>query len=152
MNHSYSRTFSAVVAALSAVFLVDLFFDWRHVGIGLGSMVSVTTSTTGWTGWGWLAGMAAVGLLMYSLLEVAGYIPQETGTEIPPAFMGIVVCLASLAEFHNTATVNVMGMVGVERQWPATAGVVLGAVIAVAAIVRLVGAGPAFSGRSHPAH
>lgn len=152
MNASYSRMLTAAVAALTALFLVDLFLDWRHVGVGIASAVSVTTTTTGWTGWGWIAGITAVALLMYTLLEVAGYIPDETGTEIPPAFMGIVVCLSTFAEFHNTATVNVMNMVGVDRQWPAIAGLVLGISIAVATIARLVLRGPSLSGRAHPVH
>jgi hypothetical protein len=114
--------------------------------------VSLHVSTSGWDGWGLVAGLTAVGLLLYVLLEVAGHIPQDQGTEIPPAVLGLVVCLATIAKFHSLASVNVMSAVLVEHTWAATAGLVLSVVIAVVGLGRLVLRGPAFSGRSHPAH
>jgi hypothetical protein len=152
MNDTRSREAAGVLAVLTGAFLVVLSFDWAHVGVGMRPLVSLHVSTSGWDGWGLVAGLTAVGLLLYLLLEVAGHIPQDQGTEIPPAVLGLVVCLATIAKFHSLASVNVMSAVLVEHTWAATAGLVLSVVIAAVGLGRLVLRGPAFSGRSHPAH
>lgn len=152
MSTTRSRAVAAVLAVLSGAFVVDLFFDWRTLGVGFQRMMSVHVATSGWDGWGLVAGITALAVLVYALLEVSGYIPEETGTEVAPAVLGIIVCLATIAEYRSLTSVDVVNVVTIERTGAATVGLVLAVALAVVSVARLVLMGPAFSGRSHPAH
>jgi hypothetical protein len=145
MKESLTRLVSALVCALSTLYVVVLFFDWQHVDVGFGS---VTTTASGWGGWGIVAGVVALGLIVYALLEVGGYIPPDPGTEIPPVAMAVVLLLTTVARFQTIADLNVAGAVVVDRRWPATAGLVLAAVLAALALVQLVLRAPAFRRRT----
>jgi len=152
MQHLYSRGLSALLAALSALLVADLFLTWRDVRVGAAGVTIVSTGVSGWNGWGIVIGIAALGLLVYALLELAGFVTPAQGPELGAAALGIVIVLATIARFDTVVHVGTtMTSVSVDRRWPATVGVALAVAIAVVTIARLVVRGPAFGEHGRPA-
>lgn len=130
-----------LVTAGMALF-VDLFLDWREVSIRAGGF-SLHVGSSAWSsGWGIAAGIVAIVVIVVELpLLAAG---RTTST---PARAGLLTSLAAallvftVAAFA-TASVDVSApstavQVG-GRLWPAYAGLVLAALVAVGAFLQLL--------------
>jgi hypothetical protein len=140
MNDTLSRLGVVATAAASALLVIDLFLDWSHVQVGA-VVVRVSVDSSGLSGWGVAAGIFAVALLVYSLLELSGHVPLGVnGEELVPVALALGVLFTTIARFAGAAHVDVGNVVGVsvERRWPATAGLVLAILIVLAAGARLL--------------
>jgi hypothetical protein len=150
MTDSTLRTARTLAAGAAALFVVTLFFDWTHVTVSTPG-VQISGGSSGWSGIGVAAGILAVVLLVYELRRLESN--ADEGTLVVLLGLGLIGCAA--ARFHDAATVNITGVVGVDvggRTWIAWVGLILAAVAAGAAVAPFVDRLRSHGGTRAPAH
>lgn len=148
MTGTVSRGVSMTLAALAALLVLDLVLPWQRVTVG-GAVGHVQTTTSGLHGWGVVVAVVACVLVAHAVLEVAGAIELDTMTELGPAALAAAALLATVARFREVGAANVGWPVGgfvLEREWEATAGLVLAAALALLAVGRVLARRPVFHG------
>jgi hypothetical protein len=125
---------------LAVLLFIDLFLDWHRASVIVNGAVDIDAGTSAWTGWGALAGIALLGLLVWEGFRFAGATAERVTTEVVSATLAIAAFGFILAEFFAGSTsVDVAGVVSVSKGgelWAAYAGLVLGALLAAAAVLR----------------
>jgi TRAP-type C4-dicarboxylate transport system permease small subunit len=138
------QTTSGILVALGALLLIVLSLEWhRGTTVHIAGVVHAHGGSSGWSGWGSLAGAAVICLVILELLELTAETAPRTGQVlfwVP--LLGLITLVATVAAFvDHSATVWMGGMMAVtdvSRDWPAYAGLVLAALIAIVALWRVI--------------
>jgi hypothetical protein len=150
VTNSTLQTARSLAAAAAALFVVTLFFDWTHVTVSTPA-VHISGGSSGWSGIGVAAGVVALVLLLYELRRLDS--KADEGPLV--VFLALGLLGFTLARFHDAATVNVTGVVGVDvggRTWMAWVGLILATVAAGAAVAPFVDRLRSHGGTRAPAH
>lgn len=134
----------ALAACAGVLLLADLGLGWHSVVInaevGVANPVLVTVSATGWTNVGLFAGFVTIA----TLVALARSMRTGVVVDLPQAAVAAALGLACLgftigAALAATNFVTVAGSAQeiATRQWPAYAGIVLAAVLALGTLVAL---------------
>jgi hypothetical protein len=124
---------------LAVLLFIDLFLDWHRVSVTVGTVVDVQAGASAWSGWGVLAGVALLALLVWEGLWFAGVTAERVATEIVSAVLALAAFGFVVVQFFAGSSVDVPGVVSFSsdaRLWPAYAGLVLGVLLAAAAVLR----------------
>ena len=136
-----TRTASIVALVASALLVGDLFLDWQRVRVEVAGVADVESTSMGWSGWGFSVGLLALLIVVVALAQLRGT-RTLAGHALTAGVLALGLLAATfLAVFSGDASVDVAGVVGVEVQstlWPAWAGLVLGVIASVAALVPVV--------------
>ena len=131
------------VLTLGTLLFVDLFLPWHHTSVSVaGSIVDVESDSSAWAGWGAVAGVLLIALLAWEAWRLTGAAVAARASAAAVSFvLAVFVAAFTLIEFA-TGAVDVhsggLVVVGVHgRQWPGYVGVVLAALIALVALIRL---------------
>jgi hypothetical protein len=130
-----------LVGPLAGVFFVLMFAGWHAASVHVASLVNVQATTSAWHGWGALAGLAAAGLLLWTLmLAIGAEITTRLSDLLVTASLGAAVLVFTIVELvTGTASVNVASTVVVTttQRWPAYVALAVAAALAFVAIVPL---------------
>lgn len=135
-------TGAKLVLGGTIVFLIFSFFEWFEVGGELGEAVEAIAGDNGvsmWNGIGWIAGLLAIGLLVWQALRLAN-IDLEVG--VTPAMitaaLAALVLIFTFIRFIDSPS-------GFDRTIWAWLGLLLAVVIAVGAYLNMQAAGESFA-------
>lgn len=81
-----------VVLGGSALYLLFSFFKWQEACVG--GDLGICVSRTAWNGWGWIAGFAAIAIIVYEVGMLMGTKIDVRG--MPPALVSGVLSLVLL--------------------------------------------------------
>ena len=140
------------VALTGALLFVDLFLDWHRASVTVTGVVDVEAGSSAWAGWGALAGVLLIALLLWEGSRLVGaHFAQGASAAIVSLMLALGVAAFTAIEFFSgTADVQAGSLVAVGvhgRQWPAYAGLVLAALLAVTAVAQLGRPAERHSGR-----
>jgi uncharacterized membrane protein YjdF len=127
------------VGAIATLLLVDLFLPWHHVSVSVaGNLVAVEADSSAWADWGAVAGVVLIVLLVW---EGVRLFAQRVASTLVTFILAVTAAACTVIEFV-TGTVDVTSgsivVVGVHgRQWPGYVGLVLAALLVVAAVAQL---------------
>jgi hypothetical protein len=131
------RVSELALLGLALLFLVTLFLDWHRTSVTVVGEGDAEAASSGWSGWGLLAGFCALAIVGLELDRVLRKRSHE-GQTLVDLGLAVGAALATVAAvFTGDASVSA-GAVGVEvgtTLWPAWVGLVLAAMMVVAAFV-----------------
>jgi hypothetical protein len=136
-----TRTASIVALVASALLVGDLFLGWQRASVEVAGVVDVESTSMGWSGWGFSVGLLALLIMVVALAQLRGTRTVERHALTAGVLALGLLAATLLAVFSGDATVDVAGVAAVEvdsTQWPAWAGLVLGVIASVAALVPVV--------------
>jgi len=88
-----------VVLGGSALYLIFSFFKWQEACVG--GDLDICVSRTAWNGWGWIAGFAAIAIIVYEVGMLMGTKIDVRG--MPPTLvsgvLSLVLLLATVLKF-----------------------------------------------------
>lgn len=129
-----------IVTAGIALF-VDLFLDWREVSVRAGGF-DIHVGSSAWSsGWGIAAGVAVMALVIAELPLLAGgqatSTPVRAGllTSLAAVLVGITIAGFATASVDVSVPDTAVQVGG--RLWPAYAGLVLAALVALGTFLQL---------------
>jgi hypothetical protein len=130
-----------VFGVLAGALFLDLFLDWRVASVSTPAL-DLRTGASGWAGWGAVAGILLLALIAWEVRLLL----RDTDPVLPEVALSTALAcgaaaFAVLGFFTGTARVDVGGVLAVDTgsaTWAAYAGLVLGGLLAVAAVVRYV--------------
>lgn len=130
-----------LIAPLATMFFVVMFLDWHETSVNIGDAVAVQGTASAWHGWGAIAGFAAAGLLLWTVLErFDAEITKRLSDELVTATLAVATLAFTIVEFLvGTASVSVAGAVEVTTtvRWPAYVALAVSAVLAFVALAPL---------------
>jgi hypothetical protein len=140
------------LAVIGALLFVDLFLDWHRASVSVTGVVDLEAGSSGWAGWGALAGVLLIALLLWEGSRLVGAdLAQRASAAIVSLMLALGATAFTAVEFFSgTADVQAGSLVAVGvhgRQWPAYAGLVLAALLVVAAVAQLGRPAERHSGR-----
>lgn len=150
------RASELALLGLAVLFLVTLFLDWHRTtvettGVVFG-MVDAEAASSGWSGWGLLAGACALAIVGLELDRQLRKRSHE-GQALVDLGLAVGAAIATVtAVVTGDASVSA-GAVGVEvgsTLWPAWAGLVLAALMVIAAFVPILPEGKTEAQRATP--
>jgi hypothetical protein len=135
-------TGAKLVLGATIAFLIFSFFEWFEVGGELGDAVEAVGGDNGismWNGVGWIAGLLAIGLIVWQALRIAN-IELEVG--VTPAMitaaLALLLLIFTFIRFIDTPT-------AFDRTFWAWLGLLLAVVIAVGAWMNMKASGESFA-------
>jgi hypothetical protein len=144
MNVSTMRSWAQhAVLPLAVLLFIDLFLDWHRASVAVGGALDIHAGSSAWNGWGALAGVSLLGLLVWEGFRFAGITTERVAAELVSTTLAVAALAFTAVEFFSgSASVDVAGVVNVAsegRLWPAYAGLALGALLALATLLRSPG-------------
>jgi hypothetical protein len=131
------RASELALLGLAVLFLIALSLDWHRTTVEVLGEGDAEAASSGWSGWGLLAGFCALAIVGLELDRQLRKRSHE-GQALVDLGLALGAALATVtAVFTGDASVSA-GAVGVEvgsTLWPAWAGLVLAALMVVAALV-----------------
>jgi hypothetical protein len=128
-----------IVLGAAIAFLVVSFFNWFEVE-GLEEATGIEAGVSMWHGVGWLAGLLAIGLIVWQALRLAN-IQLEVG--VTPAMitaaLAVLVLVFTFIRFIDAPTL-------LERTFWAWIGLILAIVVVVGAWMNMTAAGESLQG------
>lgn len=145
MNGRHMRDGARLALLPLAVYLlVDMFLDWHGTSVAFGNAVSVHANASAWEGYGAIAGVTAIGLILWEWARYMGAdVTQRLDAELTTAMLAVATLLFTVVElFTGSASVQVGATMNVSaggRLWPAWLGLGLAVLIAAAGVLQLPG-------------
>ena len=139
-------------ALIGALLFVDLFLDWHRASISVTGIVEVDVGSSAWVGWGAGVGVLLIALLLCEASRLVGAdVAQRASAAIVSMMLALGVAAFTAVEFFSgTADVQEGSLVAEGengKQWPAYAGLVLAALLVIAAVAQLRRPAERHSGR-----
>jgi hypothetical protein len=131
------RASEAALLGLAVLFLIMLTLDWHRTSVRVVGTGDAEVASSGWSGWGLVAGFCALAIVGLELdRQVRGR--SHEGQSLVDLGLAVGAAVATVAAiFTGDASVSAAGL-GVEvgsTLWPAWVGLVLAALMVVAALV-----------------
>jgi hypothetical protein len=122
-------TGTKIIIGAGLLLLIDTFLAWQEVSVEVSGVEIASASQNAWNGfWGVVMGLALIALLVWVGLQIANVdinlnVPERTVTAVLAGIVFVFAVLKNLIDDYSA--------------WPSYVGIVLAAVIAVGAWMRL---------------